>query len=78
MEAIKVILLMGLLLLLSVLPPFIIGVVLKAVLRKRDLPRYLPFILAVVIGIILYFINGKSPIIIFKSNLFGLVVFMVI
>lgn len=79
MDAFGAILLMTFLFFLyDILPPFIIGVVIKGIFRRKNIPRYIPLILGALIGVVIFYINGKSPIRIFESNLIGLAVFILI
>ena len=79
MEAVEgIAIFLGLFILFDLLSPFILGIILKGVLRKLTIPKYIPFVLAAAIWLVLFSINGKSPSRIFESDLLGMIYFIVI
>ena len=79
MEAVEgIAIFLGLFILYDLLPPFILGIILKVILRKINIPKYVPFVLAVITWLVLFLINGKSPSRIFESDLLGMIYFIMI
>jgi hypothetical protein len=73
-----ILLIINLSLVYYIILPFIIGIILKGMLKRRNIPEYVPFLLAIVIGLGLLLVNGKSPILIFDNNYIGLIIFILI
>ena len=57
------------------LPPFLIGVVIKWVARKREVPGYLVVVFSASLFFVLYLINGRSPMLVFENKFIGFLLF---
>lgn len=64
----------GLFILLNCLPPFVIGVILKGILKNRNISEYIPIIISVAILLISFLIYGHAPIKILESNIIGSII----